>query len=156
MPKTPGRDSEKDRTLSVRSGSACGTWSRRNGRGGLLLGRRPTVGTLAEKHIVTEDEAAALRSEFRQEPRQDQLPPQTQGSVPKKVPGPSQVDVTSNSGGNPADKPSPQVPREDALLSHIPLRISGYVQSRWTAAPGTNDPLEIRRARLSLDGDLAK
>ena len=111
---------------------------------------------LLKKHVVTEDEAAALRSEFRQEPRQGQLPPQTQGSVPKKVPGPSQVDVTSNSGGNPADKPSPQVPREDALLSHIPLRISGYVQSRWTAAPGTNDPLEMRRARLSLDGDLAK
>jgi hypothetical protein len=32
--------------------------------------------------------------------------------------------------------------------------VSGYVQTRWTNGVGTNNPLEIRRARLQLAGDL--
>jgi phosphate-selective porin len=33
--------------------------------------------------------------------------------------------------------------------------MSGYVQTRWTDAVGTTNPLEIRRARLQMNGNLA-
>ena len=40
------------------------------------------------------------------------------------------------------------------MTGTTPIRLSGYVQTRWTNAVGTTNPLEIRRARLQVNGNL--
>lgn len=42
-----------------------------------------------------------------------------------------------------------------AVTSKVPVKISGYVQERYSQSPqsGYNDTLEVKRARLSLTGD---
>ncbi len=98
---------------------------------------------LVKKHLITAQEAADVRSQAERDVAHE--PP---ASMPQSPPPPA-PDAES--------RPAAPAPKADGVevRSRAPIRLQGYVQSRFTEAPGTNDPFEIRRARLILTGDLS-
>ncbi len=87
---------------------------------------------LVGKGVVTREEATALREEVAKE----QLGGKVQAIVEKQ--------------NQDAQR------KEHAVTGATPIKLSGWVQARWTNAAGTTNPLELRRARLALDGSLAE
>lgn len=85
---------------------------------------------LVKKHVVTEEEAATLREEIEQE----KVSQKAQAIVEKQ--------------NQEAEK------KEHPVTASSRMKLSGWVQTRWTNAVGTTNPLEIRRGRIALDGNL--
>jgi len=87
---------------------------------------------LVKKGIVTKEEASALREEISK----DEASQRAQAVVEKQA--------------QEAQK------KEQAVTSTSPFRLSGFVQTRFTTAVNTTNSLELRRARLALDGDFGQ
>lgn len=87
---------------------------------------------LVKKHVISEEEAASLREEIEQ----DKASERAQAIVEKQ--------------NEEAQK------KERPVTGSTKIKLSGWVQTRWTNGVGTTNPLEIRRARIALDGNLAE
>lgn len=87
---------------------------------------------LVKKQLVTEQEAAALREEIEK----DRTSERAQALLEK------QIQDTERS--------------EYPMTGTTAIKLSGWAQARWTNAVGTTNPLEVRRARLALDGNLGE
>ena len=90
------------------------------------------VELLVRKGIVTKEEAAALREEAKVE----QVSAKAQATLKKQH--------------QEAQR------KEHPVTGATPIRLGGWVQTRWTNAVGTTNPFELRRARPALDGSLAE
>lgn len=86
---------------------------------------------LVKKHVVSEEEAAALREEVEKEKTSERA----QALVEKQ--------------NQEAER------KEHPVTASSRIKLSGYVQARDTTGVGTTNPLELKRARLALDGNLA-
>lgn len=86
---------------------------------------------LVKKQVVTQEEAAALREEIEQEKTSQKA----QAVVEKQ--------------NQDAEK------KEQPVTASSRIKLSGYLQTRYTNGVGTTNPFELRRARLALDGSLA-
>lgn len=86
---------------------------------------------LVKKHVVSEGEAAALRQEIESDKASER------------------VRTLEEQQNQEAEK------KEHPVSASSRIKLSGWVQARWTNGVGTNNPLEIRRARLAVDGNLA-
>lgn len=86
---------------------------------------------LVKKNVVTQEEAAELRAQIGQE----EVTPRAQALV---------------------EKPNPEsAKKEHPVTGASRSKLSGWAQTRFTSGIGTtNNTLEIRRARLALDGNL--
>ncbi|MGA2629529.1 MAG: porin [Terriglobia bacterium] len=86
---------------------------------------------LVKKHVLSEEEAAALRDEVEK----DKVSERAQAIVEKQSQEPEKKDrpVTASSR----------------------IKLSGWAQTRYTNAVGTTNSLELRRARLAVEGTLA-
>lgn len=106
---------------------------------------------LVKKHVVTEEEAADLRKQMHAE----EAPPSSSPRAEKISGQPLQAAAVSRPPAAQTQEPD-KGPRKDAIavIGSIPLKLSGYVQTRWTDSVGANNPFEIRRARIALDGKL--
>ncbi len=106
---------------------------------------------LVKKHVVTEEEAADLRKQMHAE----EPPPQSSPRAEQVNEKPLQAAAVSKPPTTQTQKPDKR-PRKNEItvIGSIPLKLSGYVQTRWTDSVGTNNPFEIRRARIALDGKL--
>lgn len=87
---------------------------------------------LVKKHVISEEEAASLREEIEQ----DKASERAQAIVEKQ--------------NEEAQK------KERPVTGSTKIKLSGWVQTRWTNGVGTTNPLEIRRARIALGGNLAE
>lgn len=85
---------------------------------------------LVKKQLVSQEEAAALRADIQKE---------------KAAAGASLV----------AQQAPPVPSKEPPVTGTTPIKLSGWVQTRWTDAAGTTNPLELRRARVLVAGNLA-
>ncbi len=103
---------------------------------------------LVKKHVVTEQEATDLRNQMQADHGQSQLAPEDE----KRVLAPRQArnSALSVAAGNQGEQAPPHK-SEIPVLGSIPIKLSGYVQGRWTGAVGTTNPFEVRRARLIFD-----
>lgn len=91
---------------------------------------------LVKKHVVTEEAAAALRLEIKSEKEQSKgnppSPPQAQALV---------------------EKPQPEAASTDyPVITSLPFKLSGFVQTWWSEDPGRPNTVEMRRVRLQLSG----
>jgi len=86
---------------------------------------------LVKKQVVTQEEAAALREEIDREKTSQKA----QAVVEKQ--------------NQDAEK------KEQPVTASSRIKLSGWVQTRYTNGVGTANPFEIRRARLALDGILS-
>lgn len=86
---------------------------------------------LVKKHVVTEEEAATLRQEIESDKASER------------------VRTLEEQQNQEAEK------KEHPVAASSRIKLSGWVQTRWTNGVGTSNPLEIRRARFALDGNLA-
>ncbi|MBZ5513725.1 MAG: OprO/OprP family phosphate-selective porin [Acidobacteriia bacterium] len=92
---------------------------------------------LIKKHVVTEEEAGALRGEVAQE---------------KATP----AQEARRELAHPPQKPPGELAKNEPLAANgLPFEAKGFVQTRWSNEPGKPNTLQIRRARLILNGKLA-
>ena len=85
---------------------------------------------LVKKQVISAEEAASLREQVEQE----------------KVAAPAQALV---------EKRNQEAPKkEQPVTGSTKIKLSGWAQTRYTNGVGTTNPLEIRRARLAVDGNL--
>ncbi|HEY6904125.1 MAG TPA: porin [Candidatus Acidoferrales bacterium] len=105
---------------------------------------------LVKKHVVTEREAADLRNQIKAD-NETQVAPSIESAKPS--PTPTQ-ERSAASAVNLTPAQAPLAKTESLIKGPIPLKLSGFVQARWTDAAGTTNPFEIRRARFELRGDL--
>ena len=85
---------------------------------------------LVKKHVVTEEEAAALRDEVEK----DRVSERAQAIVEKQSLEPEK--------------------KEQPVTTSSRIKLSGWAQARYTNAVGTTNSLELRRARLAVEGNL--
>ncbi len=105
---------------------------------------------LVKKHVVTEQEAADLRSQIKAD-NAAQPSPAADGAKPSPAPAQDQPATLAT---NAAPAQAPLARTETLIKGPIPLKLGGFVQARWTDAAGTTNSFEIRRARFELRGDL--
>lgn len=86
---------------------------------------------LVNKQVISAEEAASLREEVQE----DKTRPRAQVFVEKQ--------------NQEAQK------KEHPVIGATKIKLSGWAQTRYTNAVGTTNPLELRRARLAVDGSLA-
>jgi hypothetical protein len=99
---------------------------------------------LVRKHLVTEEEAATLRAEVAKEKEQGSNPASDKQEMPAPPRGSESL----------ADKPHETAKTGFPVLTSLPFRLSGFIQTRWSEGPGKPNTLEIPRARLRLRGNL--
>ncbi len=86
---------------------------------------------LVKKQVISTEEAASLREQVEQ----DKTSERAQALVEK------QNEETQK--------------KEHPVTGATKIKLSGWAQTRYTNAVGTTNPLELRRARLAVDGNLA-
>lgn len=86
---------------------------------------------LVKKDVISEEEAATLREEIDQ----DKTSARAQAIVEKQT--------------EEAQK------KEHPVTASTKIKLSGWAQTRYTNAVGTTNSLELRRARLAVEGNLA-
>lgn len=91
---------------------------------------------LVAKNILTTTEASSFRATLKKK---------NEAAAPS-----ASVAVSNDAAKTPAASSTPRT----IGLKNDTLNISGYVQGRFTEAPGTTNSFEIRRARLIFDGKL--
>lgn len=84
---------------------------------------------LVKKHLVSKEEAAALRDKVEK----DKVSERAQALVEKQ--------------NQEAEK------KEHPVTASSRIKLSGWAQARYTNAVGTTNSLELRRARLAVDGN---
>lgn len=96
---------------------------------------------LVQKHVLSADEAATVRAEVESD--QENV---AGGPAPHSEQTPI---VAQSDSGNRDEVNSEIAPK-------LPFKISGYGQVRWTSLPGAGSTFQLRRGRISLDGDIHK
>jgi len=96
---------------------------------------------LVQKHVVSAAEAASVRAQLKNDEEDAAYGPAANTEHPQ---------VGSQSG--PEDQNEPQQDSSPKLQ----FKISGYGQVRWTSLPGSGSTFQLRRGRISLDGNIHK
>lgn len=96
---------------------------------------------LVQKHVLSADEATSVRAELRSDEENIAREPALRTQQPPMVAQSDSADRDQlKQEGNPK----------------FPFKISGYGQVRWTSLPGAGSTFQLRRGRISLDGDIHK
>lgn len=98
---------------------------------------------LVQKNLLSAGEAASVRAELK---NNDENPGDAPAARIQQTAVVSQSDSDDHSD---SQHESTQTPK-------LPFRISGYGQVRWTSLPGAGSTFQLRRGRISLDGDIHK
>lgn len=86
---------------------------------------------LVKKQVISVEEAASLREQVQE----DKTPPRAQAF---------------------GEKQNQEAPKKEQLVTGATkIKLGGWAQTRYTNAVGSTNPLELRRARLAVDGSLA-
>lgn len=106
---------------------------------------------LVQKHVLNNDEATTVRAEVKEE---EQEPIASDSS-------PAQPQVAGLSAGNgvqptAVDQDSTSKERTEGVTEKLPFKISGFGQVQWTSLPGSGSTFQLRRGRVSIDGDIHK
>lgn len=96
---------------------------------------------LVQKHVLRADEAASVRAELKSGGEKADKEPVT---LTRQTPF-----VLPSDSGHRDDRRSEAYPK-------LPFTISGYGQIQWTSLPGSGSTFQLRRGRISLDGDIHK
>ncbi|HEU5410606.1 MAG TPA: porin [Candidatus Acidoferrales bacterium] len=131
--KTPALWSTDANTVSQGAASSCTATAADSEVDKLLL-------ILVEKHVLSADEAASVRVELKSA---DEKPAKERAAL-RRTP----VILPSDSGHR-DDSRSETYPK-------LPFTISGYGQIQWNSLPGAGSTFQLRRGRISLDGDIHK
>jgi phosphate-selective porin OprO and OprP len=96
---------------------------------------------LVQKHVLSADEATSVRAELRSDDEDIASEPALRTQQPPIIAQSDSADRDElKQEGNPK----------------FPLKISGYGQVRWSSLPGAGSTFQLRRGRISLDGDIHK
>ena len=107
---------------------------------------------LVKKHVLSEEDAATFRMEAKKEQDSEVNP-----AVEEKRREAVAIGATPERAHAVLEKKNQEAERkEQPVTGASKIKLSGYVQTRFTSAVGpANDTLEIRRARLAVEGNLA-
>ncbi len=108
------------------------------------------IDLLVSKKIISTTEAAELRARVTRRAAEHNAAPQADSRSELQITSQQPVSATT------ATPPGSSTASPPATLhtEYAKLKLSGFAQTRWTGAPNTDNSIEIRRARLILDGDL--
>jgi phosphate-selective porin OprO and OprP len=102
---------------------------------------------LVQKHLLTQEEAASVRAEVKNDN------PMARASAPASEPKP---DDTAKESAPQAGPTTTLKNRAQEEIAKLPFRISGYGQVQWASLPGAGSTFQLRRGRVSVDGDVKK
>lgn len=109
---------------------------------------------LVKKHVLSAEEATA----FREEAKKEHEPKEDAAAVPKPLEEGLKVSVSEHAQAV-VEKPNPEADRKRLpVTGSSRIRLSGFAESRFTngaSAPYSLSTLELRRARLGVEGNLA-
>jgi hypothetical protein len=107
---------------------------------------------LVRKHVLSEEDAATFREEAKKEQDSEVNP-----AIEEKRQEAVAIGATPERAHAVVEKKNQEAERkEQPVTGASKIKLSGYVQTRFTSAVGpANGTLEIRRARLAVEGNLA-
>ena len=106
---------------------------------------------LVQKHVLSNEEAASVRGEVKKQ--EEPAASASQGTQPQAI-TPSEEHGARPSA--PARGSDFKEGEEEDATRRLPFRISGFGQVQWASLPESGSTFQLRRGRISIDGDIHK
>lgn len=103
---------------------------------------------LVQKKVLSQEEAANVRAEVKKQ-EQEPSAASTDANAQTTASSPNTISQTMGQ-----DQPSTFKERSEGITEKLSFTISGYGQVQWTSLPGSNSTFQLRRGRISIDGDI--
>lgn len=104
---------------------------------------------LVQKHLLSKQDAETVRAEVKKDEQSPSVSSATQAPTATQSHDNAAQSVVQGQPTTPADRAQEVKPK-------LPFTISGYGQVQWSSSPGSGSTFQLRRGRISVDGDIHK